>query len=70
MADLHDYASEVEHQLREKNIAAVREANCAGDTDREDCEDCGAPIGEDRKQAKPNATRCIYCQTVHERRCR
>jgi DnaK suppressor protein len=30
------------------------------------CEACGRPIGEDRLQAVPEATRCISCQAAWE----
>lgn len=32
------------------------------------CIDCGEEVGEKRLAAKPNAARCIYCQTYHEKR--
>lgn len=31
------------------------------------CSDCDNPIPPDRLAAKPNAVRCIYCQTSFER---
>jgi DnaK suppressor protein len=31
------------------------------------CEDCGGPIGEDRLEAVPDATRCISCQAGWEK---
>jgi DnaK suppressor protein len=30
------------------------------------CEDCGRPIGQDRLDAVPEATRCISCQAGWE----
>lgn len=32
-----------------------------------ECEDCGYEIGADRQRAMPSATRCIRCQTIHDR---
>jgi phage/conjugal plasmid C-4 type zinc finger TraR family protein len=34
----------------------------------EECEDCGKPIPETRRQAAPGCTRCIGCQQRFERR--
>ena len=31
------------------------------------CTDCNLPIPVERLEAKPNASRCIYCQTMFER---
>lgn len=31
------------------------------------CIDCGEEIPEKRKMVAPWATRCVYCQEVHER---
>jgi phage/conjugal plasmid C-4 type zinc finger TraR family protein len=30
------------------------------------CEDCGKPIGDERLEALPDATRCITCQAEWE----
>lgn len=35
---------------------------------RADCEDCGHEIPAARRAAYPAATRCVYCQTSHEKR--
>jgi len=32
-----------------------------------ECEDCGEPIPEKRRQAAPGCTRCIGCQNHYER---
>jgi phage/conjugal plasmid C-4 type zinc finger TraR family protein len=34
---------------------------------RDDCEDCGAPIPLERRDAMPSATRCVDCQRGFER---
>ena len=34
----------------------------------DDCNDCGAPIDDARRQAAPFAVRCVQCQTAAERR--
>lgn len=33
-----------------------------------DCDDCGKPIGVNRKKAVPSATRCIQCQNEVEKK--
>lgn len=33
-----------------------------------ECEDCGNPIPEKRRQVMPGCKRCIHCQHHHERR--
>ncbi len=52
-------------QEKEAAIAAARSA-LAGPGLIE-CEECGKPIGEARRRAMPSATRCVVCQTIHER---
>lgn len=34
----------------------------------EECEDCGEPIPEDRREAVAGCTTCIYCKTLRENR--
>jgi RNA polymerase-binding transcription factor len=53
-------------ELREVEAARTRRAN--GDINR--CVECGGEIGYERLRAFPVATRCIRCQTLHERRYR
>nr|WP_238377274.1 TraR/DksA C4-type zinc finger protein [Vogesella sp. EB] len=31
------------------------------------CADCGEPIPHKRQQAAPGCTRCVDCQSTHER---
>lgn len=33
-----------------------------------DCVDCGKPVPEGRLEARPEAARCVTCQTRHDRR--
>jgi len=30
------------------------------------CEDCGGPIGAERMEALPDATRCVRCQAAYD----
>lgn len=34
---------------------------------QDECENCNETISFDRRQAVPSATRCIQCQSIHER---
>lgn len=34
----------------------------------EECEACGEPIPQARRQAAPGCTRCLQCQTLFEHR--
>jgi phage/conjugal plasmid C-4 type zinc finger TraR family protein len=58
----------------EPRIEAVREAGLErvlgrlAVEGRDDCEACGDPIPEDRREALPSATRCHPCQEALERR--
>ena len=53
------YARELRQIERARRRLAEGEIN--------ECVDCGDDIGYRRLQACPVATRCIYCQTQHER---
>ena len=56
----------LEHYLRElREIEGARARLARGEIDR--CADCGEEIGYRRLHAYPLATRCIECQTLHER---
>ncbi len=48
---------DAETQLAALDRAAARLDDPGGDR----CERCGAPIGFDRLQARPTATRCVTC---------
>lgn len=67
MKDIIDRANEQAQRHRDAAIAAARlktQAIIANDIT--DCIECEKPIGEQRKQYMPSATRCIPCQTEHE----
>lgn len=71
MPDLIDRAKEVEMRQRQAALDSVLLAT-EPDQDIQDgivvCISCAAPIQEARLQAKPNAARCIHCQTIEERK--
>lgn len=52
--------------LNENAIAAVRAAMPTG-ASLEECVDCGEAIPLARRLAAQGCTRCITCQTIHER---
>ncbi|QEW05641.1 TraR/DksA C4-type zinc finger protein [Nitrincola iocasae] len=70
MTDIVDHASEREQQQRDQALA--RRVVFEPMQDVFDgvvyCIDCGDQISQERLAAKPNAARCIHCQTTWERR--
>ena len=58
-AHLQRYVTELRQIERARKRLADGEIN--------ECVDCGDDIGYQRLRAHPVATRCIYCQTQHER---
>jgi phage/conjugal plasmid C-4 type zinc finger TraR family protein len=63
--------ADLAQQTTEKHLASAIKAhtnrNNSGVTLLE-CEDCGEPIPEARRQAVPGCTRCVECQTAYEAR--
>ena len=56
----------LERYLRElRQIESARKRLAEGELDA--CVECGGDIGYERLHAHPVATRCIYCQTRHEK---
>ncbi len=57
--------------LFERHIREIREVEEARTRIREgqygSCVDCGEDIASERLQARPTASRCIYCQREYER---
>ena len=59
-------AEDFEREQLDRKVASIRSAFVlAGD---DTCQDCGDPIGAERRAALPSATRCVECQGGHERR--
>ncbi|PVE56314.1 TraR/DksA C4-type zinc finger protein [Rhizobium rhizogenes] len=63
-----DQAEQRAEQEREAKIAEASRALLGPGSIQ--CEDCPNDIPQQRRQALPSATRCIDCQTRHERRYR
>lgn len=65
-------ASVADDAIKQIKAATERQARRAAEMRdrgvRGVCEDCGRPIGEDRLEAVPEATRCISCQAGWENR--
>lgn len=53
---------------RATEAAIARAALLPQGQGRDDCEECGNEIPAMRRAAAPAATRCVYCQTAHEKR--
>lgn len=72
MPDIFDQAQEINELFREnalkehfkKRNGAIRGSHPAS----AECADCGEPIPNKRLKANPQATRCITCQTLAERK--
>ena len=65
MADSMDMAQARADELLARNIASVvnRPVSAASSF----CEDCDAPIPEQRRRAVRGVTRCVSCQDMAER---
>lgn len=75
MADDTDRASELEEIERQSALAAMNLPSRTGSHRFAsvafysiECEKCGAPIGVERLNALPDATLCIDCANLAERR--
>ncbi|CDF81941.1 hypothetical protein PKB_0564 [Pseudomonas knackmussii B13] len=64
MADLADYANDLMLERLDALIAARRHS--AIPAAAEDCQVCGEPIPEARRQAVPGCDRCLDCQALEE----
>jgi phage/conjugal plasmid C-4 type zinc finger TraR family protein len=57
-------AEDFQRQQDELKVGRIRSSLVLkGD---EFCQDCGDPIGAERRAALPSATRCVDCQVGHE----
>ena len=64
MTDLHlQEAGRDLEELRDIDAALQRIET----KDYGDCEECGNEIGYPRLEAQPTATRCVECQSLHEK---
>lgn len=67
MDDLIDRANEQAQRNLDAALEAARiKSQAMTANDITDCIDCEKPIGKQRKQFMPSATRCIPCQNEHE----
>lgn len=64
--DEADYAQRY-NQLHDTMALAAQMANMPTGPAATTCVDCDQPIPEARRQAAPGCTRCIACQSDHER---
>ncbi|WP_084312824.1 TraR/DksA C4-type zinc finger protein [Desulfobulbus elongatus] len=64
---------DIAQELREaelRHLLAARAYALPHGESAEECDDCGEPIPEARRQAAPGCTRCVFCQQRFERRMR
>ena len=62
MTDLYDRAAEIEQFHRETAIRKQAEKNNPAAVSAYECEECGEPIPEARRQAVIGCLCCISCQ--------
>mgnify|MGYP003605697406 FL=1 len=62
MTDLYDRAAEIEQFHRETAIRKQAEKNNPAAVSAYECEECGEPIPEARRQAVIGCRCCISCQ--------
>jgi len=70
MPDIFDQAQETNELFTANALAEHLKKRRAGTpwTPHTNCADCGEPIPKNRLKANPQATRCITCQALAERR--
>ncbi|MCK5770918.1 TraR/DksA C4-type zinc finger protein [Algiphilus sp.] len=68
MADAIDRANQLAEEARDAALARTLEASNAAPAEDPFCEDCGGLIPVVRRERLPSATRCVGCQSVHERK--
>jgi DnaK suppressor protein len=63
--------TDIEHTMAERHVNEIRAIDLALDRIQDGrfgiCSDCDGEIAYARLEASPTATRCIACQTMHER---
>lgn len=71
MSREHDKASETEQEMRDRALQAqLRRAGMTGKTVADSAPACGVcdePIPQERREAVPGVSTCIYCQSELER---
>lgn len=66
MTDVVDKANADYERWLQGQIGKSQQALSKPINGRDECIDCGGPIGAKRKQALPHAVRCIECQRALE----
>lgn len=65
MSDQIDRANELAEKAREAALAKILQ-NQTACTSLLECEECGEPIPEKRREMVIGCTRCFDCQMIHE----
>ncbi|MEN4928366.1 TraR/DksA family transcriptional regulator [Erwinia billingiae] len=65
MADSMDIVQQRTEEMLERNIALI--TNRPVGVSASFCEDCNAPIPEQRRRAIHGVTRCVCCQDIEEK---
>ena len=67
MADVADIANDIIHE-RMQRILGGRPKPINSPPSAFNCEECGTPIAEGRRNALPGIQTCIHCQEINEQR--
>lgn len=67
MTDQFDRAQALEALVRDEALITARAAAQPHGAALSHCADCGDEIPAARRAAAPGCTRCVVCQSLHER---
>lgn len=67
MTDFYDRAQEREQRIRDEALARQAAASRALGPSLIHCDACGDEIPPLRREKVPGCTRCVPCQSTHER---
>lgn len=67
MTDIYDRAQELEQRQRDAALAHQAAASRTRGPSLSHCEDCGDDIPPLRREKVPGCTRCVSCQSDHEK---
>lgn len=67
MPDIIDRANDLAQTILTHALQRQRARTAASGPSAADCESCGEPIPDIRRQAVPGCTRCVDCQQHAER---
>jgi len=66
MVDQFERAQELDSRYRQQALDDQARRSAVGEITRTHCIDCGDPIPEARRKARPGCIRCIQCAEMFE----